>query len=372
MNVAHCIHGLTLGGAQQVIKNLVGARSDPRFDYHVYCSLDGPMRPSVERAGARVRVLPRRFSKLDPFWIRDLVESMRLDQIDLVHTHLFGDTLHGYLASRLAGRLPTVATLHSRPDILTPLQNRAYGWLIARFDRVVACSEAVNLAYRERGGSGVERIITITNGIDFPTDRKLGTDNRTSIREAFGLDPGGVVIATIGRLSSEKGLDTLISAFAQVRAQSGHKAQLVIAGDGPLLGDLETQARRSGEGDSIVFPGFVNDIPALLAVTDILVISSRSEGLPIALLEAMAAGCCVLATDLPGILEAVRPEAEARIVEPGNSDELHRGLVELISDQELRKRLGDAARSRFQERFTARRMVESYERLYAELLGGKR
>ena len=108
MRVAHCIHGLSLAGAQQVIRHIVESSDKERFRYFVYAHLDGPLRPAIERAGATVRLIHRRLPLFDPAWMWALRRAMVDDRIDVVHTHLFGDSLHGLLAARIAGRLPVV------------------------------------------------------------------------------------------------------------------------------------------------------------------------------------------------------------------------------------------------------------------------
>ena len=104
MRIAHCIHGLGVGGAQQVVREITAGSDRSEFRYFVYCCVDGDTRPRIEETGATVRVLPRRLSKIDPAWVRGLARAMREDHVDLVHTHLFGDSLHGYLAARASGR----------------------------------------------------------------------------------------------------------------------------------------------------------------------------------------------------------------------------------------------------------------------------
>ena len=130
--IAHCIHGLGLGGAQRVLHEILLKSDDNDFRYSVYCSLDGLFRKDVETAGATVQILPRRLPKLDPFWIRKLSVAMRLDRIELVHTHLFGDSLHGYLAARACASLPVIMTLHNTWSSFSRLQRLGYRWLFGR------------------------------------------------------------------------------------------------------------------------------------------------------------------------------------------------------------------------------------------------
>src|SRR5688572_16628258 len=113
LRVAHLIHGLGLGGAQQIIRHIVAESDAASYEHLVYAGNDGVFRPDIEAAGARVCVVPRRLRLFDPLWLSALARRMREDRIAVVHTHLFGDNLHGYLAARWAGGIPVIMTLHN-------------------------------------------------------------------------------------------------------------------------------------------------------------------------------------------------------------------------------------------------------------------
>ena len=369
MTVAHCIHGLDLGGAQQILKTLVQGRNGRDFRYVVYCSVDGAVRADLERDGVPVRVLSRHLSKFDPSWVLKLRREMRRDGVSLVHTHLFGDSLHGYLAARLGGGLPVVMTLHGRTEVLNRLQILGYRWLLARCARTVACSRSTEASFRATGWRGAAQIVTIPNGIT-PAPTPVSDSRR--LRAALGLDGDAVVFGCSGRLSPEKGYDRLIRAFALLGRNGttpGPKSrvQLIVLGEGSLRGDLEKLARREGVADRVIFAGFHPRVREVLPAVDVVVASSLSEGLSVAMLEAMAAGRCIVGTDVPGIREAVDADREALIVPAGDVESLGHALRRVGDDPALRERLGSAARRRFEVDFTAARMVERYEALYREV-----
>jgi glycosyltransferase involved in cell wall biosynthesis len=375
MRVAHCIHGLGLGGAQEVIRQLVaGRRGD--FSHHVYSCEGGAMQGRVEAAGARVRLLPRRLRKFDPGWVARLAQAMREDGAEVVHTHLFGDSLHGYLAARAAGGLPVVMTLHSELPFYSRLQRAGYRWLLARTAQAVACGASVARSFA--GWRTVRPLRIVVNGIAPPPPPPASPAALARLRAELGLPPGALAIGTVGRLVEVKGYRHLLAALAaalpSLPASSGLPSarspaaavRLVLFGDGPLAPALRAQARAAGIDDLVVFAGFRDDVARLLPALDVVVFSSVSEGLPMALLEAMAAARCIVATDLPGMVEAVRHGSEALIVKPAAVAELRAALVRAASDPALRARLGQAARQRFLAGFTAQRMVASYESIYRE------
>jgi glycosyltransferase involved in cell wall biosynthesis len=369
MRVAHCVHGLGLGGAQKVIAALVrGGGGGGELQHVVYSCDDGVHRAEIEEAGALVRIVPRLVPKLDPLWVVRLARTMRRDGIELVHTHLFGDTLHGYLAARAAGAPPVVATLHIGTEGLTGLQQRGYRWLFPRCARLVACSHAVARSFDAMSRATGAPVTVVPNGIADTAAPSVDTAAREKARTELGASPHEVVLATIGRLEEQKGHAFLLPALARMAAQGPGAVRLVVIGDGALRAALEERARAEGVADRVAFTGLRPDVERLLPAIDVVVFPSLFEGLPIALLEAMAAGRCIVATDIPGIVEAVRPEREALIVPRADVAALAGALARVASDAELRQRLGAAARRRFADEFTAARMVERYGAVYREAL----
>jgi glycosyltransferase involved in cell wall biosynthesis len=366
VNVAHCIHGLGLGGAQQIVRYIVGRAEPRRFRYFVYSSLGGIRRREVEATGATVRVIPRRIPKLDPFWARKLAKAMKRDRIDVVHTHLFGDSLHGYLGAKMAGDLPVIMTLHNVLEGHNYFQRLGYRWLVPRCTRAVSCSEFVRSSFVDARVRNAARIVAIPNGIEDPVSRLSEREEAFDFRRELDIDPRAPVIASIGRLVEQKGLDDLIVAFSRVESPNSSDPVLVILGDGPLRDDLERQSREHDVADRVRFAGFRQDISRLMPQIDVVAFSSLWEGLPVALLEAMAFERCIVGTEIPGILEAVRHDKEAILVPPRNVERLSEALRQTTFDVSRRSRLGRAARFRFLERFTARRMVDEYETVYRE------
>ncbi len=368
MRVAQLMHGLGLGGAQQVVKFLIGGSSDT-FESFVYSCHGGVFQAPIEEAGGTVRIVPRRLPKLDPTWVVGLARQLRRDRIDLVHGHLFGDTLHGYLAARLAGGLPMVMTLHNPTEARTRLQIAGYRWLLRRARVPVACSEFVRRSWIAEMPKLEGRLRTVHNGIAFDHDESRGAASRALLEERLGVRPGALVLATVGRLATQKGYPYLLEALQRLDGAAAD-VQLVLFGDGPLREELEAQVAAAGLGERVILAGFRADVSELLPAVDVIVFSSLFEGLPIALLEAMATARCVVATDVGGITGGVRADREALIVPSRDPQRLAEALARVIEDPALRTELGAAARQRYLEEFTVERMVDSYEALYREIAGG--
>lgn len=362
--IAHCIHGLGLGGAQLIVKQIVV--SGGAFRHFVYSPTDGVFRADVERAGATVRIVRRSIPKVDPIWVVRLSRAMRRDGIDLVHGHLFGDSLHGYLSARAAG-IPTMVTLHSTYGFSSRLQRVGYRWLLPRCDGVVACSDAVRDSFVEAGAVRQGMIVRIHNAIPDPMQETADPRVRAEVRRELGLDPNVTVIATVGRLAPEKGQRYLIEAFARLAREVTPRPRLILLGEGPLLDVLQAQTYDLGIASLVQFAGFRSDVTRLLPAFDVVAVSSDFEGLSMAILEAMATARCIVATDIPGVVEAVREGQEALIVPVRDVGGLAAALRQAVSSPELRERLGAAARRRFLELFTPERMAVAYGEFYREM-----
>ena len=367
MRIAHCIHGLSLGGAQKVLETIVSSLSSPEFEHFVYCSFDGPVRAGIESSGASVDIIPRRWPKFDPAWVRSLSRAMRTDQIDLVHTHLFGDSLHGFLAARSAGQLPVVMTLHRNQARFNRLQKLGYRWLLPKCQGVVACSHSVGSSFVAAQPGLEEKLIVIPNGIAFDKPVDLERREQESLRDDLGLDPDSLLLAAMGRFVEEKGYNFLIQAFSRLPADVRAQSQLLLLGQGPLEDSLNRLAQKLGVADRVIFGGYRQDVPRILSIVDVVVFSSLWEGLSIALLEAMASEKCIVATDIQSFRDAVESDSEVILAPPADPVELSAALQRVIGDAGLRKMLGQRAGRRFRECFTASTMARSYERLYRKV-----
>lgn len=373
LRIAQCIHGVGLGGAQQVVKGLIETSDPQQLTHVVYCCVDGVRRAEIEAAGARVHVIPRRVPRVDPFWIGALARRMSADHVDLVHTHLFGDSLHGLLAARRRG-LPVVMTLHGLAEAHPPLQRAGYRWLIPRSAAVVACSNLARDSWRRflgEGASGIE-IGAIPNGVSARASERSRAETRARLCADLGIPGDALLVAAIGRLAPQKAYRHLLEAMAGLAPAVRARCRLLVLGDGPLRSDLEARSERLGLAASTTFAGTRTDVAELLPGIDVVAFSSLVEGMPMALLEAMAAGRALVATAVGGIPEAVRDGVEALLVPPGDPAALGAALERLATDGELRRRLGESARRRFLERYTVEPMAAAYRDLYRDVLAGAR
>jgi len=361
VRVLHLVPVFDVGGMEVGVTKLVNGANLDRVRADV-CSFT-PVGRFRDRLAPHVRLFElERRSALDWRLVNQLRRLLVRERFDVVHTHHWGTLCEGWSAARLAG-VPHIVhgehgTMESRPRNLK-VQRFVWG----RVDRVLSVSERLADRMARDVNFPRERIQTIRNGLDLA---QWGAGDRVKTRAALGAAPDDVLVLAVGRLVPVKNHALLISAFAQAR-KTGARCRLLIAGDGPLSKELETCVRSLGMGSDVTLLGERRDIPDLLAACDVFVLSSDSEGMSNTIIEAMAAGRPVVATNVGGNPELVVDGETGLLVDRGNGDAMAAALVALASDAGLRERTGAAGRERACREFGVSRMLQEYERLYLDV-----
>lgn len=346
-----------VGGAQAYLMHLLPTLTE-ELDVTVAAWGPGPLRAAAEQAGARYVPLEHVRRPLSPLQdARGLLELYRLCRRlrpDIVHANsskagilarLAGwlarvpariFTVHGWAFAAYAGRTSTLYLVADR--LMRPLTTR---WIC------VADNE-LRLGLEARTCEG-RRTVVIRNAIDVSSAPRAAPE------------AGRARLVFVGRLKYPKDAGTLVEAAALLEDRD---FELVIVGDGPERPALEAAAR----DDRIRFAGARDDVPDLLAASAVFVLSSRSEGLPISVLEAMAAGLPVVASDVGGLREQVVHDETGLLVPPADARALADALARLVDDPALRRRLGDAGRARAEELFDLPRFRAAHLELYRSLV----
>ena len=305
------------------------------------------------RLGLGVRLLPEDDAAT--------VRWLRQHGFHLLHIHAgIGWEGHGLAAiGRAAGIAALVRTDHL-PDVLTdPDQRQAYRAGVALVDRVICVSEGSARSYRE-AGLRADAVVTVRNGIDPRRARR----SRDEVRAELGLGARQPMIVTAARFTAQKDHATLTAAIPGVLRRHP-EARFVLAGDGPLFEEVRRKA--CDFRLATLFLGARADVPDLLDAADLFVLPSRFEGLPLALLEAMAAGLAVVATRIGGTDEAVEDGVTGTLVPPGDPLALAAAIADALDDPARLAAYGDAGRRRFRSTFTAARMAADTARIYRSL-----
>ena len=355
-------HDLEIGGLQQVVVNLCKTVNGDLFDVSVLCLRAlGSFVPEVQALGIPIHFLPQNNGHTDYFSFLKVAQILRHEKIDVVHTHNTQPFVDGTIGALLSGVKTIVHTDHAR-DFPDKLRYMVAERIASHFAyRVVGVSEhtSMNLRKYEKIPSG--KIVTIYNGVD----RKkfdIYIDKQQK-RAELGIRGSGPVIGLGVRLSKQKGITYLLKAMPAIIPQFP-EIMLVLAGEGPLEEDLRQETRALGIENHVLFIGPRLDIPDLLKLYDIYVLPSLWEGLPMVLLEAMAAGCPIIATDVGGVSIAVRHGVNGTLVKPEDPETLAKEIIRLLHDRDIRQLYADNGRKIFEEHFSAEAMTRQYERLY--------
>ena len=354
-----------LGGGPAHVRDLIAGLAGPEFRFTVAGPAAGALLPALTAAGADFE--PVAADRLSPGALRDTIRLARERRIQIIHSHGKGAGLYGRIAARLTG----AASIHTFHGI----HPAGYGGVYLRLERalarwsfaVVHVSESQAAEARALGLAPAGRTRVIVNGIDAAFVRAAAARAPIS-RATLTLRPDALVLATVARFDPVKRLEVLVRALPLLVARVP-EAQLLIVGDGPEREALRALARRLAPGDRVVFAGAIPDAARVLPVVDLYVTASRREGLPLAVLEAMACGLPVLATEAPGHVDAVEPEVTGRLVPVDDAPGLAAAAALLLRDPALRARMGRAGRERVEQRFSRARVVGEIADLYREAVG---
>ena len=280
------------------------------------------------------------------------------------HAGIGWEGLGGICVARRVG-VPTVLRTEHLPYLITDKPKQALHKSVMQYlDRLICVSEQARLSFLE-AGLPEEKLRTVRNGIPL---RAIKTD-RPGVRARLGLDPSCQVVLTVGRFAEQKGYRYLVEAVPLV-LEHLPDARFVWVGTGRLEQELRRRVEHLGLGASVTFAGRCHDVSQLMAAADLFVLPSLFEGLPLTVLEAMAAGLPVVATAGCGAAEAVVDGKTGRIVEPANVAQLASTIVEILKQPDLAARWGTAGRLRVEREFSASRMAQETAAVYDELSAG--
>jgi glycosyltransferase involved in cell wall biosynthesis len=300
---------------------------------------------------------------LDPRLVLELARHFRQAAVDLVHAHEFTMNVYGAAAGFIA-RVPVIATVHGRGYYAAKARRLTALGLAARSGAIlVAVSTDIQAFLRTR--LGLDHVRVVPNGIDL---ERPARGDRERGRRAIGVGPEAIVVGNVGNLYPVKGHRALVAALAELDPN----VHLAIAGRGAEEAGLRSLAGDLGIAARVHLLGYREDTPDLLAASDIYALPSLYEGQSLALIEAMAAGLPVVATEVGGNPEVLgRSEVEGLFVPPSDPAALARALARMAADRALRARLGAAARARARSEFSLDAMLGRYRALYDEVLAGR-
>ena len=358
---------LQMGGQERKLFDLVARLDDDHFRVVMCClKKGGYFKDAFLELGVPVydNLLRHKF---DALAYRKLSRIIRAEEVDLLYTFPNPNTLFfGHLARRSNDVRKLLVSFHaSRGDdggrMLTPYMRR----LLRRADAMVATAHLHKRYLVEVESLPTEKITVIHNGVD--TDRYRPGPPRADLYREFGIDPRETVVATVASLKSEKSIDTLLKAAA-LASEQARGLRFLIVGDGPDRPMLEKLTNDLGLTNRVIFTGIRDDVPEVLRLADLFVLSSRTEAFPNVVLEAMATGLPVVTTDVGSVWEMVFHGESGYIVPPFDVEAIGAGIVDIVSDSERARAMGAKGRAIVERNFPLRSMCDNRQALFSRLL----
>ncbi|MFH0926946.1 MAG: glycosyltransferase family 4 protein [bacterium] len=372
-NILHLRSSNGIFGAENVILNLLTYKKNDEFQHHlgVLENRNNTHNYLIDKAQNKKIIVVQIDCKgrLDIKTISILRDYITRNNIQLIHCHDYKSNFYGLITARLK-RIKIITTCHNwasntkRMKIYKAIDK----FLLRYFNEVIAVSDSV-ADELQRGGILKEKITTIYNGVNIErfSDNGFQKFYTSRLKRELNIGPDNKIIGTVGRLTSEKGHAYLIKAAKEV-IQTDPNVRFLIVGDGPLMNSLRVIASYLEIDKSIIFPGAREDIVELLNLMDIFVLPSLTEGMPLALLEAMAAQRPVIATEVGGVPRVVTNNQTGLLIKPANVSAIVEGIRLLLADIEKAGLLAKSAFECVGRRFSLDEMARGYASVYQRWL----
>ena len=365
IHIAFLVHTYGFGGLENMVTNLVNHIDPDRFKSTIITF--APLKPLNNRVDFNhVQVIS--LNKNDGnnlMLIYKIYRMLKKVGVDIVQTHNWGTAIEGILGAKLA-RIPGI--VHAERGTI---EDRKRNIVLQRFlwgfaDQVLSVSEAHRKKLTNIIGFPHEQVKVIVNGVD--TERFFpNPEIKEVIRKNLGLKKGSFCIGTVGSLRTVKNQSLLVNA-CRVILSHFDQVEVLIVGAGPLESQLKQKVKTLGLSEKFLFAGAQPNIPGILNALDIFVLPSRSEGMPNAVLEAMACGIPTIATSVGGVPEVIEDGKNGLLIASEDEPHLIQALKELIQNHEKRQMIGIEGRRRIVSNFNLKKMIVEYQVLYESLL----
>lgn len=359
-----------VGGVETVLYNIATRLDKEKFDVILGTFKDGKVRDIFEKEGIKVKVFDRK-SKFDFKIILKLFNYIKNADIDIIHTHGHFPGIAGRIAGKLAKK-KVISTYHlplnldehpKTTHILTKLTLSLADFItfVSKGVQETFCNYALSLEEALRQN---EKYCVIYNGIDVDYIQNYCSKlSRKKIRLEYGVKENDVLILNVGRLTKQKGQRYLIQAIKEV-IKINSNVKLFIFGEGELGKELKCMINNDNLTDYIKIFSPIKDIYKILFASDIFILPSLYEGLPMSLIEAMAVGVPVIGTNVCGINEIIKNKETGILIEPGDIDEIKKAIMFMIHNKEIALQYAKNAQDVVRNKFSISRMIDEYMTIY--------
>ena len=324
---------------------------------------DGPLSGELRQRGIEVIILPKRRS-YDFIFLFSLLRVIARKKIKLLHAHLLITDIYGWIAAKLS-RTPFVITFHGKNLMNLKHGKSVFCFVAEHTDRVVFICDNIKEEIRESLRLPLNNCTTIYNGIDL--HKSPVTYSPRIFAKNLGIHSSSLVVGSIGSLRPVKGYEILLEAVPSV-AEAFPQVNFLIMGDGVLRDSLELKVKGLKLEKNVIFLGHRDDVSKIIRLFDVFVLPSLTEGVSIALLEAMAASRPVVATNVGGNPEVMVSNKTGLLVPPGSPGALSEAIIKLLQDKPMREQMGKAGRKRVVQHFSLEAFVNKHIELYESLV----
>jgi glycosyltransferase involved in cell wall biosynthesis len=372
IHIVQLVDGFRLGGAETKLLELIKNLDQKRYKITVCSLLDiGSLKDDFELLGINVKVFNRK-NRFDVTLIPKLIRFLRKERVHILQSTLFYADALGPISARLAG-VPVVVsweTCSHHHLFFNPVhRGLAYRLAMKFVDKVVVVSNDVRKSIESIRKVDPLRIKTIHYGVDLKRFENISQSLNKKKRE-IGLNSEYPIIGIVARFDEIKGHRYFIEAFNEIVLKYP-KSKCLLIGDGECRANLEIQCQDSELTKNVLFLGFRNDVVELLTILDIFVLPSISEGLPNAILEAMACTVPVVATNVGGIPEIITNNVTGKLVQPRNSKDLANAVLQLLENNKKMRKIAENGRNFIKNEFSLNKQVQQFEALYEYLIKEK-
>jgi glycosyltransferase involved in cell wall biosynthesis len=377
--IALFVNSVEMGGVEEHVRQIAEGFIARGADVLLICpeSTDiSPLARAAAAAGAKPIRLTLSWNTVGRAAVgrfSELVRLLRSERVDVLHVHLTGYTggRWALLAGMLARTNAVICTLQIAPDKPVTWSVRLDRRLInAIVDRFIAVSEVTRGRLIRFLGQSAEKTVVIPNAVELPRYVRKPLQTREQLLSSIGVPPDATIVGCVARLSPQKGIAHLIEATPAILRELPD-AHVVLVGEGPLRAELTARVANLGLAGRIHFAGNQKDVPAWLAAMDVFVLPSLFEGLPLSILEAMAAGLPVIATAVDGTPEAVDDGVTGRLIPPEDPAAIAAAVVDVLKTPGLAARYGAAGRARAQL-FSESALIDRLAAVYSAVLPPRR
>lgn len=383
INILHLTHGLPMGGAEMTLVQYIKALGNEKYNHYVYCfGADGPVRQLIEDTGVFVKLARKRDTIKRPinfifsivFLFKELLSFIKDKRIQIIQSHS-GEANQLCVMVGLIANVPSFPTVHTtRPfdfieninlfDLRKYLLRFVNYFIYKAASKIIAISDDVKMVVKLKYSLSSNKILVVRNGI------VLGDicDVTNQYNDEFAICEKTFKIVAVGRLVSMKCFDNLIKTVAELVKQSNCKIFVMIVGDGEERAVLQKLIHELRVENYVKLLGLRHDVLALMKFSHVFVIPSLYEGLSIAMIEAMASGLPVVASDVPGLRGHVINLKNGMLFQVKNSHHLSNCLLDLANDKELRLKLSSGARLTFAREFDMKQNIIPLDRLFRKVV----